>query len=143
MNRATRIAAALFLIAVTIGAQQSVTVVDVIDGDTILADDGNTYDLAGLTAPVEGQPGYQEAVEYLSTFVDEEVTLLWVPPEPPDYTRPDDAPDLIEPADVLDGVRRGLYYIAPGDDPVFGSAPYAWSWRYLYDREVGTSFQSP
>lgn len=54
----------------------SATVVSVEDGDTITLSTGQTLRLIGIDAPDRGQPGYQEAKDYLTNLIDgEQITI--------------------------------------------------------------------
>jgi len=53
-----------------------VRVVEVLDGDTFQADNGQTIRLVGIEAPNRGQPGWEEAKNYLQNLIDgEEIEL--------------------------------------------------------------------
>jgi len=53
-----------------------VQVVEVLDGDTFQADNGQTIRLVGIDAPNRGQLGWEEAKNYLQNLIDgEEVEL--------------------------------------------------------------------
>jgi len=55
---------------------QKATVAEVIDGDTIELDSGQTIRLLGINAPDRGEKGYEEAKEYLTDLIDGEPIFL-------------------------------------------------------------------
>jgi len=55
---------------------KTATVTEVIDGDTIELDSGQTIRLLGINAPNRGEKGYQKAKEYLTDLIDTEEIFL-------------------------------------------------------------------
>lgn len=55
---------------------QKATVAEVIDGDTIELDSGQTVRLLGINAPDRGQNGYEEAKNYLQDLIEVETVTL-------------------------------------------------------------------
>ena len=55
---------------------QKATVAEVIDGDTIELDSGQTVRLLGINAPDRGQNGYKEAKNYLQDLIEAETVTL-------------------------------------------------------------------
>lgn len=119
--------AACFSLPAVTAQEYQIELIDMHDADTFIgrqqdSDNAQQYDIAGLSAPNDVD-GRQQAREYLQQFLGETVPTAW------------GSDSLLSPKTFRDGVQQRLFVIADANDPELGSAPYAWSWKRLYDQQ--------
>lgn len=65
----------IFLLLIVVSPANAVTVTQVIDGDTLVANDGKQVRLYGVDCPERGQPGGKDAAQTVSRLIQGEIQL--------------------------------------------------------------------